>query len=310
MTENRLRDVFADLDAAPAEPSREFVARLRERIHDVATGTAGTSIDPSDPAIGEPIMVTLETEPRTTSDDRRPNRRRGAWLAVAAVVLAAVGAGAAIVYALQDDDPEPTMTATAPALSEGQAVVVVNEYFEAYDDGDLQRLLSMLTDNATYSDIAQPITDRPVWDAQLAWELAVETRITSRTCRAVGSRLGSDTEPGAEAVTVSCSYQAQSAEARAAGQTILYTTELTVVQGGIRSVRADWGNSEFSPADIGQPFVAWLEQNHPEAVETAGALWGATIEESTTNGEARVTYAALWGEHLEEKGCTRFDLDC
>lgn len=118
MTEHRMQRLFAALEEAPIEPDPQFIARLRRRVHDVATGEPGASIETIDESIGEAIMVMLKTdEPR--SDQRSKMRLRIAAGALAAATVAiVVGLWAAT------NDGDETLVASEPEATENAENIV------------------------------------------------------------------------------------------------------------------------------------------------------------------------------------------
>lgn len=293
MSEQRIEQLAAALDAMRVELDPDFVDQLRQDFRREAASSADSPIIQTDD-LGEPVMTKLDTQSPEGSDTDLPRKWWSSRLPLglaAAGVLVVVGLAVGI-SALQDDD-EVTPAGDAQTFGTESALETVEAYFVAYNAGDLDSVLALFTDEATFSDSFSSSEVRPVWEPRLAWDLAHERAFTSPDCSVV------DEVPGST-VTVACEFASRSAVEVAAGVDVPITATIAIAPEGIADLHERVGSPDYTIA--GGPFSRWAVENHPEDGDLAGCCEGETVEESILRGELRAAYAKEWGEFLDDNG--------
>lgn len=284
-----LRDYGRDLDDRCPPVT---VAELESHLFNAAL--SGDRVRPAGPLAGgdeppnesteEPIMLDLEVE-RPTHEPQSPRSPR--WLPIAAAVMLIAGVGAAVLFATRSDEPTTPVSAQ---FTVDQALEVNRAYFEAYNAGDVDSLLALFTDDATFSaNLVDP------GELRLVWSVAQGTTLTPPECTIVDEIAGS-------AVVISCEYGTLQAPSLAIDEpAVPTTTEMTIIPDGISDLRDTYGTPAFGL--VGRHFERWMDQNHPEDADTVGCCQGDTVEESITRGELRAQYSAEWAAYLEANDC-------
>jgi hypothetical protein len=282
--------LFGALDVAPVEPDPQFIERLRRRVHDEATGEADSSIDTIDDYTEEAIVTALETDQST----QQPRPAYRVPLGIAAAVLLVVAVGAAVLLATRSDDSQDSAI-QAQGVTVDSATEINNAYYAAYQTGDMDSVTALFTSDATFNVEFSGDLDRTAFELDLAWTLAQAGTLTSPECTVI------DEVPGT-AVTISCEYGIHDALGVAVGSPrIPTTTIMTITTGGISDFRESYGQPNFTAA--GNPFLRWMNANHPEDAAAADWRAGDTIEESVARGELRAEYAKEWALYLEANDC-------
>ena len=181
MSEERVEQLLAALDSAPAEPDPAFMSRVGRLVLDEATERAASSIAPTNEYMGEPIMIDLDIETNEQTSTEEPSRWRPSasgmrWAAALVLVVGVIGA---VIYAAQDDPP-------TNVASEGP-IASVDQFFDAFNDGDADAALSLLTSDATLSERFGSSGDfdqfeRIEWEEELARSIAEERLLTPHEC--------------------------------------------------------------------------------------------------------------------------------
>lgn len=202
------------------------------------------------------LTITEETRPMTTTkeqDTRPPERRQRGYLVAAAVfaVIVIVGLGVAMLAA-DDQMAEPAAPET-PVATPSEAA---NAFMVARNAGDYDTMVALLAPDAVIDDAALSDFDDGYADG-LAWLAAVEWTWTLTDC--------AETEVAA-GTRLLCAYEHENAWSRAQGlppHDDGGTFEFVVADGEIVRFVHDWQQGTFSP-DVWEPFVEWLESNHPD----------------------------------------------
>ncbi|MGI9605109.1 MAG: hypothetical protein ACR2P0_03125 [Acidimicrobiales bacterium] len=283
--------------ASHASPSSTAWETIRSRFDEQA--------DKSDVEV---IMV-------STQETIQKNRsaRWGTLIAAAAAIVVVVG----VVLAANNDDSN---TASAP-MSE-IALTTADDYFDAYNAGDADALLGLLTEDAVIDDnfSIQP-DDRAEWELLMVWFLAQGSELTTPECRVT------DEVPGTSA-TVSCRTTEINAVIRASqSPPVKAIITLDVTPAGITRRDITYGADDFGELDVrfdqlqaagtaddpvvdfrhsSARFENWLTLERPEAVD-ARFGFAANREEAERTGIARAALAQEWADFLEANGCTYLD---
>lgn len=182
--------------------------------------------------------------------------------------------------------------AGSTSVSVEQALSAATGYFDAFDSGDTNAVLSWFRADAAFSDNFTGAISRAAWEQRLAWNLAQGTTLDEPDCVAE--------EPDATgARTVTCASGTRNAQIRAVGaHPVLTVVTLTVGPDGIEAFDEEFGQPDFLVAT--QPFMEWMNATHSRDAGMVGfGVWDS-IEEAVANGELTADYARRWAEHLAE----------
>lgn len=300
-TEDRVMAVLARANPMPEYDSQEldthavtYLATLEQRSSQV------TQLD------------TRRTEQDNTS------RRTLVAIAAAAVLIL----GTALVLLTRDseevaNDPSPTTTVmtptTAPEATEElspeleQALAVATAFTEARTVGDIQGMNANGVEGHINGFIVGSLEEMP---DEFAWQDAVGWVMEVQGCEV--------TNPELSRTTIRCDVLHNNTISQALGEgpyegayhmKVMYAgdeklgvpiTETTVTE----SLQIDFPTFQFT-VGTWRPFVAWLEENHPQDIDTmlAGEVQ-SEIEMMLTNGERRPSLSQesidLWRQHLAE----------
>lgn len=317
----------------PAEgdpPSPEFVSALLERLdvawhsrtdgrgYAEAIAGAGSSIAPTNEYMGEPTMIDLETETAERPLTAPPSRRRPSARALqwAAALIVVVGVAGAAYFATRDDSP---ITSAGPVGPQ----TVVDQYFTAFNAGDVDGVVSLFTIDATLQERFNPADvfgePDPDWEQEVAGFIAQETVLESPSCAATDDLSTTDR-------TLSCDYGFLDAPTQAVGALPVPVTATFAITplGKINKLQVtyDAAGAGVDFLHVGRPFARWLSANRPEFASLAitdepqGVGRGeepvadcCQSMSATEVGRLRVQYAQEWAAYLEENGCTYLD-DC
>jgi len=178
------------------------------------------------------------------------------------------------------------------------AVSVAAAYFDAYNTGDVDAVLALLTPDATFFDNFGSNT-RTDWEELFVWNAAQGTTLSPPDCTVTGE------VPG-ESVTVSCSHNNLDILVQAVdGPPVPIQLTLIVTPDGIREWTSIFGSPDFN--DVAVPFERWIRENHPEDRGNVGFGNWTTVEEAEQNGILNAQYADDWATYLEANGCTYLD---
>jgi len=196
-----------------------------------------------------------------------------------------------------------TTTSDAPDAPEivpvDQALAAAAAYFAAFNSGGTEAVMELFPLSATFSDNFSGATPREGWEQRLVWNLAQGTTLAAPECTAA------EGAPG-EPVTVTCETATLNAEIQAVGGPPVPTVvTIAITPNGIQEFRETYGNPDFT--HVSNPFVSWVQSNHPEDADKVGFGNWSSIEQAQQNGELTAQYAQEWATYLESKACTYLD---
>lgn len=180
-----------------------------------------------------------------------------------------------------------------------QALAASAAYFAAFNNGDADAVMALLPLSARFSDSFTGISPREVWEQRLVWNMAQGTTLAAPECTAA------EGAPG-EQVTVTCETATHNAEIQAASAPPVPTVvTIVITPNGIQDLRERFGQPDFSHAS--DPFIRWMQNNHPDDVDKIAFGNWDSIEEAQQNGELTAQYAQEWATYLEANNCTYLD---
>ena len=204
------------------------------------------------------------------------------------------------------ETPETTTTTTAtttttteptPRVDPEEALSIAEEYFEAYNSGESERVLSLFVPEPSFSDNfgAQ---SRTTWERLLEWNMAQGTQLRSVECDAIDEM--------EQSVTIVCEHTNLDAVVQAVeGPPVPVTLTLTVTSDGISDWEFIFGQPDFL-AVLG-PFGEWMSANHPDDANKIGFGNWNSKETAAENGGLMAQYAEVWKTYLADKGCAFSD---
>lgn len=200
---------------------------------------------------------------------------------VGGLVLAAI----LIIGGCGDDDE---------AFTGDEALAVSDDFIEAFNSGDADAVLAVLTPDVAVSEkytgmsVSFEAMERAFFEQYLAWNTAQGATFTSPECAV--------TEDGSGAtVDVLCEFGLLQAAENAAGAPPVPTTlSLVVTPDGISQLAF-----EYPPVFGVESFDAWLSINHRE--DAQGVEYGDwnSVAEAQQGGTLRAQYVAEWAADLE-----------
>jgi hypothetical protein len=239
-------------------------------------------------------MQTREDSPNAAPQTSPPRRRTGPLLAAAALV-AVIIVGVGIWLAPEGDTvaPADATTSLSPAMTAEEALAVSDAYFAAYEAGDVDAMMALLTPDARITDGLGPSTHE-ARTRLLAYKVAEGTVFTARECSVV-SELATD-------VTLQCKYGHHDYTAQVVdGPVVPHTLTMVVTDAGVTRLADIFGDPNFNV--VGNPFTVWMAVHHPDAVsEVEFGNW-SSAEEAREVGVLAAQYADEWAKYLEENGC-------
>lgn len=311
MSEERVEQLLGALNSAPAEPDPAFVARLARRVQIEATQDAAASIAPTDEYMEETIMIDLDIQNTEHIPTVQPSRWRptAPVMRWAAALVLLVGVGAAVLFAVQDDPP-------TDVASQGPRLVV-DQYFDSFNAGDANAVLSLLAPDAILTERFGSVGDfdqfeRADWEQEVAAFIAQETVLTPHACTEAND------QPAGDAIFV-CEYGLRDAPAQAVGApAIPVITRFAVTPAGrISEMQVNYNEGETATdpgvdfVHVGRPFAKWMQANHPEfaGLATTDQPVQSCCESMspTEKGELVLQFAREWAAYLEANGCSYLD---
>jgi hypothetical protein len=300
-------EALARISDAPQQPDEQLAARLladlltdlvSDTFEDVghAPDVQVLSIDAPQTAFVPAMDLLTGVNERTENVTR--NRMVGGVLAIAAAVVVIVG----VVVATDDDDnAETTQTAATssvppttpsePVFGNAQALSVADDYFAANSAGDFDALQAQFVADPTFTGqfgIAQN-------EQLFAWNVAQGTTVSPPECTAVDGA-------AEETMTVTCRAFNHDVLVQAVdGPPVPLRLTLTITPEGISEENGDFSQPNFNT--VGDPFDAWMKENHPDDQDTSGFGKWTSIEEAEQNGTLTAQYAAEWAAYLEANDC-------
>ena len=314
-----LRQRLRRIDPAPvdAEPPRGAMSATAV-LHEIERRT-GMDIRDTTNERETPPAVAPELEPwmRPRTPDElaeEPEQRRwsGALVAAAAFAVVVVAGGVAILLtSLGSGEVAPVTSETTQAppttptpFSVTEALAVGDAYFAAYNGGDFDSVIALLTDKATFENNWRwvAILDREAWEPWFAMTLAEGETLTLPDCSVVGEAPGG-------AMTISCEHGSSDAVTLAIGSPPVVTrTIMEVTRDGIGDIETKYDFPNFTATD--GAFSRWMRANQPEVAIDTIFFPGDTVEEAVARGELRARYAKEWAAHLDANNCTYEDYGC
>jgi hypothetical protein len=307
--------VSNDLRSQLADYGRDH--RTQQRPVDIAASSLSASVSPADgvadqvdsAGVDDADVIVVEFDGPAHG---RQTDMRNKWIVRAGVAAAA--AIAVIVGVMLFDDDE----ATTDAASGRSPAEIVEAYFAAYNAGDAETVVSLLTLDATLTDrFGEPVGEIDPGDAldREGWEEDVESLIAQGTLLSSHSCIETNDE-WADATGFSCEYELLDAPTRAVGALPFpVTTKFAVSTVGKISEWHTWYDPLATGIDfvhVGRPFGRWLQENHPEfaGLSVSDQFLGECCElmSPTERGLLVKQYAEEWAAYLDENGCTYLEV--
>lgn len=173
-----------------------------------------------------------------------------------------------------------------------QALSTAAAYFSAFNSGDANAVVALLSTGATFSDNFVGSITRESWEQRLVWNMAQGTTLATPDCT-----VPADGASG-EGMAVRCESATLNAQIQVvAAQPVPTIVSLFVTPNGIQDVREDFGQPDFLQAT--QPFMQWMDEEHPADAEKIGfGVWDS-IDQAQENGELTAEYSRRWAAYLE-----------
>lgn len=173
-----------------------------------------------------------------------------------------------------------------------QALSTASAYFSAFNSGDANAVMALLSSGATFSDNFTGSMTREQWEQRLVWNMAQGTTLATPDCTVPsGGASGEGTAVRCESATLNAQIQVVGA------QPVPTVVGLLVTSNGVQNVSEDFGQPDFLQAT--QPFMQWMEEEFPGDVEKVGFDVWDSIEQAHENGELTAEYARRWAAYLE-----------
>jgi hypothetical protein len=286
----------------PADPVlRAVLEQASTNNHRPGTTRLGPG---RDLAPEERPMPTL-TPPRNDENAHPQHRSRRGWLlAAAAIVVVVLAAGGlfTMIGSLFDDaviapattDPEPD----AEQTSNDQAIEAAEAYIDARNTHDPERARELVTDTFVTSEVPDAYTLRTM---ELAFEVheAFGFRYVDGTCEVGGP--GPEIAGREQQTMVNCDYGWTSELQRITGDPPVPVTFLFHVEDGlIDRIHHNWNPSSFMP-DVYDPWLAFLEEHHPEGRNDSVATHSLIPEPTRRFIDRAPEYLASYEEWVEEQ---------
>ncbi|MGI9622459.1 MAG: hypothetical protein ACR2PK_06445 [Acidimicrobiales bacterium] len=183
------------------------------------------------------------------------------------------------------------------AFTGDEALAVSDDLIEAFNSGDADAVLVVLTPDVDLSErytgpgSSFEAMERPFFEQYLAWSTAQGTTFTSPECAVTDDSSGTT-------VNVSCEFGwLQAAENAAGAPPVPTTLSLVVTTDGISQLAL-----EYPPVFGVDSFDSWLLLNHNE--DSQGVEFGdwVSVAEAQRGGTLRAQYVAEWAADLEANG--------
>lgn len=182
------------------------------------------------------------------------------------------------------------------------ALATVDEYFAAYDAGDIEGMMALLTPDARVG-FAGEDWGLQTWRHLHEWKAAEGTVMLPRDCASTQS-------DESDSVTVTCEYGQQEYLSQVVDASVVpHTATFVVGPAGITLLDQDFGPPDF--LTYGRPFSAWMDAHHPDDADAVGCCGWESVEDARGKGALLAEYADLWAAWLEDHpGCTWRDTAC
>jgi ketosteroid isomerase-like protein len=257
--------------------------------------------------LDERTMPMPTQTPQKVQQDQSKGRR--GWLvAVAAFAVVVVfGLTAALLSSRSTDTETAAGADDNPALTVDGALAVSDEFIEAFNAGDADAVLALLTSDVAlserYTDEGPSFEalDPAFFEQHLAWSTAQGTTFTSPECVVTD-------EGTAAAVTVSCEFGWLNAAKAAVGLSPVPTVlTMVVTRSGISQAAFEYPG-EFGVGDFGAGsdgrghFDTWLVANHADDMEGIGYGEWDSVAVAEQGGILLALYVEEWAAFLETRG--------
>ena len=274
-------------------PDRDFVTNLRELCREelAASDTSRVAEHPGPEESGH-IIDLVDEQQRTGRGRGGPEqpsgRASGLRIAVAAAAAVALVVGASLLVRTANDNgiettppaDEDTVaasstTSTTVNPAKLQPEQVARDFLDVYSDGDADRALTYLTEDATgggYTNTNWASPESFRLDVAMAKAQHIEEMFTG--CAEQGD--------SAAGTTVRCTFDMHAYRSHEVGRGPYGDNywDVVVRDGKITSAVATWAYLTNGVSEqMWQPFQAWLASAHPEDVPTLSAA-GVPTEES------------------------------
>jgi hypothetical protein len=264
---------------------------LRSDVFLTTTKEISMSIDTDQPTHGTPA-------PKPSA------KRRNVLVFVGAFAVAVV---AVALLATVNTDDDITAVGAAPALTVDGALAVSDGYIEAFNAGDADTVLALLTSDLALSEKYTGMSpsfetmDHAFFEQRLAWDTAQGATFTSPECVVTDEGTGA-------AVTVSCEFGwLYAAEAAVGLPPVPTVLTMVVTRSGISQAAfeypPDFGVGSFGAGSDGRgTFDVWVVANHADDME--GIEFGDwdSVAAAEQGGILLALYVEEWAAFLETRG--------
>ena len=202
------------------------------------------------------------------------------WIGIAAAIVLVVG-GFVVFQATENDD-----------VASDTSIEVAIEYLDAYASFDVDRVASMLAEDAVVVPW-EPNADRTDWQSDLRYLDAVGFELLVGECRQL--------PPLAEGSRVNCEYAAHGFGSNRIGLNPFGGSLFRLVINDGKVTRSDMGfnfadpNHLFQPSFVGTmwfPFQEWIQENHSDDY--------AVMYENENLSRQTDDALALWEQRVED----------
>jgi len=209
----------------------------------------------------------IDTRPRAEKARRSPGRMLGIAAAVAAVLA---------VFVMVQTRGNNFVAAATPTE-------IATEYLEAYAAFDVERVASMLADDAEV--LPWEASEPRDWQRDLEFLDAAGFQILVGECK--------ELSPLADSARVNCEYQAHGLGSDQIGLGPFggHVFRLLIANGRVTRSFMGFNFSEFGD-EMWWPFQAWIEENHPEDFEVL------YVRDNLSNQTDEAI--ALWEQRVED----------
>ncbi len=187
------------------------------------------------------------------------------------------------------------------------ALRIVNEYFDAFDEGEFDTMTSLLSpaDSTRFARVCTgACTYFDTWSFDYyqryyAYKIAQGTLLEGRDCTLVDQSAGD--------VTVACNYLEQEYVAGLVGAPGSPTTAtVTVAPDGIAFIEFAYEGGAPAHA-VGTQFKSWMSRLHPTEWGLVGQSGWTSIVDAQERGELTARYGDEWAAYLDTNGCSYVD---
>jgi len=186
---------------------------------------------------------------------------------------------------------DTTGGSASSAVSVEEAQTAANGYFDAFNSGDTNAVLTWFPSNAEFSDNFTGSIPRESWEQRLAWNMAQGTTLDNPDCVATDGDANGNR-------TVTCESGTRNAQIQAVGARPVSTlVTLLVTPNGIETLNEEFGQPDFLLAT--QPFMEWMASENPEDASKVGFDVWDSVDQAEVNGKLTADYSRQWAAYLE-----------